>query len=330
MFKGFQLDCCAKLEKLANRYIWPPVYLRVHFLASEPKGHMFLISAARVKLYSWLSLVSQILIVVTGGAVRLTGSGLGCPTWPKCTPESLVNVPEQGIHGIIEFTNRTLTFVLVIIALLTFVTIFRLGADNRRGLVWPALSAGLGIFAQAVVGGISVLTKLNPWVVGLHFVVSGVLIACASILVWRVYGNHHVPVPYRGFQISPWLAFVGTIAVLVGVVVTGAGPHAGDANAPRNGLDLEALQHFHSYPAYATLALAVILWFTLRRANKDASLKLHSRIAALLVLTLVTQAIIGVAQSRLGVPPILVGLHMLGASLLISLLTFQWLAMRAK
>ena len=291
---------------------------------------MFLFSAARIKLYAWLSLVSQILIVVTGGAVRLTGSGLGCPTWPKCTEESLVNVPEQGIHGIIEFANRSLTFVLVVIALLTFITVLRLGAQKRVGLVWPSLVAGLGIFAQAVVGGISVLTKLNPWVVGLHFVVSGILIACATVLVWRVYENRHVPVPYRSFMLAPWLAVTATIAVLVGVVVTGAGPHAGDALAPRNGLDLEWLQHYHSYPAYATLGLAAIIWFTLRQANKDKSLALHVRISSLLLGALVFQAAIGVAQSRLGVPPVLVGLHMLGASVIVCLISFQWLSLRAK
>lgn len=291
---------------------------------------MFLFSAARVRLYSWLSLVSQILIVVTGGAVRLTGSGLGCPTWPKCTPESLVNVPEQGIHGIIEFANRTLTFVLVAIALVTFVTIMRLGKSARRGLVWPALTAGLGIFAQAIVGGISVLTKLNPWVVGMHFVVSGVLIAVATILVWRVYGVRHQPVPYRAFLLTPYNFVVGALTVLVGVVVTGAGPHAGDADAPRNGLDLESLQHFHSYPAYVTLAMSLLVWLIIRRANADGALKLQLRIATLLVVTLVFQAVIGIAQARLGVPPLLVGLHMLGASVLISLLTFQWLSLRAK
>jgi cytochrome c oxidase assembly protein subunit 15 len=180
------------------------------------------------------------------------------------------------------------------------------------------------------VGGISVLTKLNPWVVGLHFVVSGILIACATVLVWRVYENRHVPVPYRSFMLAPWLAVAATIAVLVGVVVTGAGPHAGDALAPRNGLDLEWLQHFHSYPAYATLGLAAIIWFTLRQANKDKSLALHVRISSLLLGALVFQAAIGVAQSRLGVPPVLVGLHMLGASVIVCLITFQWLSLRAK
>lgn len=291
---------------------------------------MFLFDRARIRLYAWLSLASQILIVVTGGAVRLTGSGLGCPTWPKCTPESLVNVPEQGIHGIIEFANRTLTFVLVIIALLTFITVLRLGREARFGLVWPSLAAGLGIFAQAIVGGISVLTQLNPWVVGLHFVVSAALIAVASILVWRVYTPIHTPVPYRAYALTPLVTIFGFAALLVGVVVTGAGPHAGDAEAPRNGLDLELLEHTHSYPAYVTIALALAVSVTLRRVNKDGSLNLAARISMLLVISLVVQAIIGVAQARLGVPPLLVGAHMFGASVIASLLTFQWLAIRAK
>jgi cytochrome c oxidase assembly protein subunit 15 len=329
-FWGFLEDCCAKLEKLANRYIWPPVYLWVVCLASTTKGTMFLFSEARIRLYGWLSLVSQILIVVTGGAVRLTGSGLGCPTWPKCTQDSLVTVPEQGIHGIIEFANRLLTFVLVIIALLTFLTVLRLSKDRRKGLVWPSLSAGLGIFAQAVVGGISVLTNLNPWVVGMHFVVSAALIAIASILVWRIYEIHHKPVPYRAFVLAPWNFFVGMITLFIGVVVTGAGPHAGDANAPRNGLDLASLQHFHSYPAYVTLALSIVIWFTLEKVKAENNLGMHRKISGGLVAALALQALIGVVQSRLGVPPLLVGLHMVGASVLASLLTFQWLSLRAK
>ena len=291
---------------------------------------MFLFSEARIRLYGWLSLVSQILIVVTGGAVRLTGSGLGCPTWPKCTPDSLITVPEQGIHGIIEFANRLLSFVLVIIALFTFITVLRLAKNRRQGLVWPSLTAGLGIFTQAVVGGISVLTNLNPWVVGLHFVVSAALISIASILLWRIYEINHEPVPYRAYVLAPWNFAIGILTLLVGVVVTGAGPHAGDANAPRNGLELESLQHFHSYPAYLTLAISLAIFFVLLSIKDEAALKLHRNISLWLVIALVVQAIIGVAQARLGVPALLVGLHMLGASILASLLTFQWLSLRSK
>jgi len=291
---------------------------------------LFLFAPARVKLYVWLSLASQIMIVVTGGAVRLTASGLGCPTWPKCTDDSLTNVPEQGIHGFIEFANRLLTFVLIVVALLTFIAIWRSGKANRKGLVWPSLSLGFGIFAQAIVGGISVLTNLNPWIVGLRFIVSTILIAIASILVWRSYKPQHQPVPYSVYRLTPLVALSGFVALVVGVVVTGAGPHAGDANAPRNGLDLEVLQHLHSYPGYISIGLTLITFLLLQRVNKDAAVSRATRITLGLLIALGAQALIGIVQARTGVPPILVGLHMLGASVVASLLTFQWLAVRAK
>jgi cytochrome c oxidase assembly protein subunit 15 len=278
----------------------------------------------------WLSLASQILIVVTGGAVRLTASGLGCPTWPKCTEDSITNVPEQGIHGFIEFANRLLTFVLILIALLTFIAIMRSGKAKRKGMVWPSFSLGLGIIAQAIIGGISVLTNLNPWVVGLHFIVSSVLISIASILVWRFYKPEHQPVPYSVYLLTPWIALSGIVALVVGVVVTGAGPHAGDANSPRNGLDLEIWQHLHSYPGYLSIALTFVTLLLLVRVNKLNAVSLSTKITFWLFIALAVQAIIGIAQSRMGVPPILVGLHMLGASLIASLLTFQWLSVRAR
>lgn len=287
-------------------------------------------SPARIKLYVWLSLASQILIVVTGGAVRLTASGLGCPTWPKCTEDSITNVPEQGIHGFIEFANRLLTFVLILIALLTFIAIMRSGKAKRKGMVWPSFSLGLGIIAQAIIGGISVLTNLNPWVVGLHFIVSSALISIASILVWRFYKPEHQPVPYSVYLLTPWIALSGIVALVVGVAVTGAGPHAGDANSPRNGLDLEIWQHLHSYPGYLSIALTFATLLLLVRVNKLNAVSLSTKITFWLFIALAGQAIIGIAQSRMGVPPILVGLHMLGASVIASLLTFQWLSVRAR
>lgn len=290
--------------------------------------------AARLRLYVWASLTAQILIVVTGGAVRLTGSGLGCPTWPKCTPESLVNVPEMGIHGIIEFTNRTLTFVLVVIALLAFVTIVRLPKTQKYGLVWPSLTIGLGIFGQAIIGGISVLTQLNPWVVGLHFVLSAVLIAIATILVWRFYrtgstaGEQLAAVSPVARALAWPIAIVGLAALLVGIVVTGAGPHAGDQKAPRNGLDLALVEHIHSYPAYLMLILTLVA--LLAQARKAGLASRGARALLWLVLASAAQAAIGIAQARLGVPPLLVALHMLGASVLAALLAYVVLVLRSK
>ena len=174
------------------------------------------------KFAVWASLISNIVIVFTGAVVRLTGSGLGCPTWPKCTQESLVTVQAQGIHGVIEFTNRMLTFVLVVIAVLTL-WVFRKAA-GFRALSWALLA---GIPAQAVIGGISVWTKLNPWVVGCHFLISVVLIALATILVWRFYSPQLDPASPVSNLLAWFIAAFGLLAILVGVMVTGAGPHAG-------------------------------------------------------------------------------------------------------
>ncbi len=272
---------------------------------------------ARLRLYAWASLVSQILIVITGAAVRLTGSGLGCPTWPYCTEDSLVTVPEMGIHGVIEFANRLLTFVLALIALVTFVTVKRLPVAERRGLVWTSFSLGMGIVAQAVIGGISVLTQLSWWVVGLHFVVSAVLIAIAAVLVWNFYGNARGDASPVARALA-WPSYVlGLITVLLGVVVTGAGPHAGDADTPRSGFDLEFVEHLHSYPAYALMALVALSALSLRKRPRSLSTRLH----VWLLVGLAAQALLGVAQARLGVPPLLVAAHMLGASCLVALLT---------
>ena len=285
-----------------------------------------LFSAKRLSLYVWLSLVSQIAIVVTGGFVRLTGSGLGCPTWPTCTAESLVNVPAMGIHGVIEFTNRMLTFALVVIAVLTLVTVFRYTEGKSLKLRKPAVGLLLGIPAQAVIGGISVLTNLNPWVVGLHFVTSAVMIALAAVLFARAKGwVSDAP----STVLSAMILVIGWVAVLVGVMVTGAGPHSGDAETSRNGLDLELWQHYHSYPGYLLLILVLVqvalLWKSGERSGSRAL-----KISAFLLATIVFQAVIGVLQSRWGVPPLLVGLHMLGASTALALLTLQRLVTKVK
>jgi cytochrome c oxidase assembly protein subunit 15 len=287
-------------------------------------------SAARIPLYVWASLISQVLIVVTGGVVRLTGSGLGCPTWPKCTNGSLVTTPEMGIHGIIEFTNRMLTFILALVAVLTFVTIVRLGKQVRKGLFAPALILGLGIPAQAVLGGFTVWSKLNPWFVGAHFVLSGYMIALASVLVFRAIKSEHTPVSPSMYSLANGIAAVGAIAVVIGVLVTGAGPHSGDAHSVRNGLDLSVWQHFHSYPAYLMLTLIIMqLGLMIRRDGKFAG-SFQSKVLTGLLLTSLFQAVVGVTQARMGVPPLLVGIHMLGAASLCSLLTFQWLVVRGK
>lgn len=242
-----------------------------------------------------------------------------------------MTVPEMGIHGVIEFANRLLTFVLALIAILTFVSIMALAKNLRAGLVLPALILGLGIPAQAVLGGFTVLTKLNPWLVGAHFVLSGIMIAFATLLVFRALPPKHLPVSQAIWRTANPIAFIGSITVLIGVLVTGAGPHSGDAFSVRNGLDLELWQHLHSYPAYILLALSLLqLGLLSRRDREGLERSFQLRVSAWLVVVTVAQAIIGVVQARLGVPAGLVAIHMLGAAVLCSLITFQWLAIRGK
>lgn len=284
-----------------------------------------LFGSHRIRLYAWLSLASQILIVVTGGAVRLTGSGLGCPTWPECEPGSLVNVPEQGIHGVIEFGNRLLTFLLLFISLGTFITVMRLKKGHRKGLFWTSLGLGLGIVAQAVLGGITVLTGLNSWIVGAHFLVSMGLIVIATFLLWYSRGRRVLEHKKNLSRLSLLMVPVAAAVIVIGVILTGSGPHAGDSDTPRNGLDSELWSHYHSYPAYLLLAL-VFLQLVLRWSSTGRD---SAKFSSALLLVLASQAMLGLVQTWLGLPVILVGLHMLGASVLASLITYQALLNKA-
>jgi cytochrome c oxidase assembly protein subunit 15 len=238
--------------------------------------------------------------------------------------DSWVSVPEMGIHGVIEFGNRLLTFLLLVIALVTLLGAFLHGKVRRIRVTAVALV--VGIFVQAVIGGISVLMKLNPWVVGLHFVVSAVMIAIASLQLWRTYSPRVSNA--SGFErvLSNALLLFGSMTVLIGVVVTGSGPHAGDANTPRNGLDAELWQHFHSYPAYATLVVSAVSLFLVRRRDVDGHL---SRLTFWVFVVLAAQAFTGLAQARLGLPVEIVIVHLTLASILVALLTLQWIASRA-
>ena len=273
------------------------------------------------------SLIGQTLLVVTGGAVRLTSSGLGCPTWPRCTDTSLVNTPEMGIHGFIEFGNRLLTFALAAVAALMLVYLWNLRKE-RRDLFLLALGLLASIPAQAVIGGITVLTNLNPWVVGLHFLVSMALVVLATLLVNRAFGRTGrfrtaalAALPGVMRPVTAAVALFSAVAVMLGVVVTGAGPHAGDADAPRNGLDWDLFSHIHAVPAYLVtagtlVALALVL---LRRITGP----IRTAVLGLLGVT-VLQAAIGFTQYYNGIPALLVAAHMLGAAMLMGAATNAW------
>lgn len=264
--------------------------------------------------FALASVVANIVIVVTGGAVRLTGSGLGCPTWPSCTEGSLTPTREYAVHGIIEFTNRQLTFVLSAVVLATLV--LALLARRQRTL---AVLLAASIPAQAVLGGITVLTKLNPWLVASHFLLSMAIIAVAFALWWRLReGNQPLPAGRTGrsgsLQGAALVLVALTAAVLaIGAVVTGSGPHAGDKGATRR-IDLAPSSITQLHADVVMLLIGVTVGFAVLARAAGASERLQ-RAAWTLLGVEFAQGVIGFVQYFTHVPALLVGIHMLGACL---------------
>ncbi|MDY7089835.1 MAG: COX15/CtaA family protein [Actinomycetota bacterium] len=260
------------------------------------------------------SLVANIALIVTGAAVRLTGSGLGCPTWPRCTDESYTTTAEMGVHGVIEFGNRLLTFALAIIAV-ACVAAALLERPRRRSRVLLSVAVLLYIPLQAVIGGITVLTNLNPWVVGLHFLVSIVIIAFAYALWRRSAEGDGPPVPLvpRPVNHLTWVLTAASAAVIaLGVVVTGSGPHAGDLDAKRNGLDPATASQAHADAVFLLIGLTVALIFALRAVQAPST---TVRAAIVLLVVELAQGLIGFVQYFTHLPVVLVGAHMLGSAL---------------
>ncbi|MDQ1077128.1 MULTISPECIES: heme A synthase [Microbacterium] len=272
----------------------------------------------RVRVFAWLSFVAEVLIIGTGGAVRLTGSGLGCPTWPRCTADSIVNTPEMGIHGVIEFGNRTLTGLVGILALVVVVLVWRMRRERRALFVLALIVLG-GVVAQALVGGVTVLTGLNPFIVGFHYIASVSLVAvCAAFLVLM-----SGPAGSRVLAVPRWFAGLvhattGVLALTIvfGVLTTGAGPHSGDAAAGRNGFDAEILEHVHSWPGYALFILTLVVVVAAWRLRLPVR-----RWATALLAVEVVQIAVGLYQARNGLPEIAVGTHMVLAALAASAMT---------
>lgn len=333
-----------------------------------------------LRVLAWLSFLAEVIIIGTGGAVRLTGSGLGCSEWPLCTADSLVPLPEQGIHGIIEFGNRTMTGVVGLIAiavlLLTLAAvagrraviaalwsalwsvvagivffgavllggwIYQAAADQPGLPAFPFFSLGLlagviagavrswrvaperrdlsllawivliGVIAQAFVGGITVLTGLNPFIVGFHYASSLILVCITAAFIVRLYA---APGPRRSV-VPKWFSVLSHVTglalaatIFFGVLTTGSGPHSGDANVVRDGFDATVLAHVHSWPGYIlavlVAAMTVAAWM-LRLAPR--------RWLLVLVCAVLVQIGVGIWQARDGLPEILVGIHMVLASL---------------
>lgn len=272
----------------------------------------------RVRVAGWLSFLAQTIIIATGGAVRLTGSGLGCPTWPLCTEDSLVSTPEMGIHGLIEFGNRLMTGVVGIVALLVVLSIWRLRRE-RQDLWRLAVVVVLGIVAQAIVGGITVWTGLNPFIVGFHYVASLLLVCVTAAYLVRlgtVPGPRELAVPRWYARLTHATTAVLGVTIVFGVLTTASGPHSGDADAGRTGYNAELLEHVHAWPGYALLVLTVALVLAARRLR----LQTLGWGLALLAIELV-QIAVGLYQARNGLPPVLVGIHMVLAALTAATMT---------
>lgn len=283
----------------------------------------------RLRPAALAAVVANVGIVLTGGIVRVTGSGLGCPDWPTCNGSSVVPTPgaEAAWHQVIEFGNRTLTGVLLAIAVWVVVAhrrdLAELGEHVRalptRGLAWVRRLVWvqpIGILVQAVLGGITVLTELNPLVVALHFVLSMVLIAAAVALRHAVTDDRpavteHGPAGGLLATATSAVTVVAALVLVIGTVVTAAGPHAGDPGTPRLGVSIRAAALAHADAVWLLLGLTIAVALV-ARAVGAASV---SRAAGVLLLVELAQGGIGYTQYALGIPPALVSLHLLGASL---------------
>jgi cytochrome c oxidase assembly protein subunit 15 len=261
-------------------------------------------------------LVFQCLIVITGGIVRITGSGLGCPTWPECAPGSYTPSPDQSedpLHIWIEFGNRLLTFVLGFAALASLLYSLRFIPNLRIRLL--ALGQFLGILAQAILGGITVLTGLHPITVAAHLLLSIILISGALSLRQRVYGR--IP---KTFEVQPLtrliakvLVALGFAVIVVGTIVTGTGPHAGDVSSERFDFDIRVVAWLHADLVIAFLGLTLATWIAVRLGEVGpARSALERRIVTVLAISL-SQGALGYIQYFTGVPELLVIFHLIGA-----------------
>lgn len=273
-------------------------------------------SARFVRWSALATVIMALIIVVTGGAVRLTESGLGCPTWPQCNDGSLTPTGEMGIHGIIEFGNRLLTYVLCAIVGL-FIIAARARSPRRRALTRLGWTQFWLVMGNAVVGGVTVLTGLNPYIVSSHFLLATALLTVA-VLSWVRAGEGDeeprglVARPVR--QLSLLLVLATAALTVIGTVVTGSGIHAGDASKDvhRIPLDWQEITQLHVDFVYIVVGLSVALWFTLRAVKAPAAPR---RTLLGLFGWILVQGVIGYIQYFTGLPELVVGLHMLGSTL---------------
>ena len=259
-------------------------------------------------------------IVVTGGAVRLTGSGLGCPTWPECTPGSYTPVPHQAqgrLHSWIEFGNRLLTFVLILSILAAVIGVLRWRKQypEQKKLLWLALAQLLGVVAQIVLGGITVLTHLNPLTVGAHFLLSIILLAASLSLRQRMLQTPRISLSSTSTLLVRILLVLTAFVITLGTVVTGSGPHAGDIQAKRYHLDPRTISWLHADSVIALVALTFALLLVIKVSEDVSHRSLIMRKVSLFFFICLAQGLIGYIQYFTGLPEALVAAHLLGADL---------------
>lgn len=293
------------------------------------------------------NLAGQMVIVVTGGAVRLTGSGLGCSTWPQCEPGSFTPAfhEEIGIHPYIEFGNRTLTGVLIVLAVGTAVSIWwgPATANRSRAFRWLGLAPLIGVVVQGVVGGITVLVDLHPAVVGWHMGLSLILIAVSALLAVRLREGDGPPLPLLASpadgraRVLAWaLGITAGLVVTLGIITTGSGPHSGDSEVGyRFALDPFAVARLHALSTWVFVAVFVAVALLLRRSTPSthasaSDLAIARRRAIALGALTLAQGGVGYWQLFTGLPELLVGIHMAGAALMVTATTFTVLGLRVR
>lgn len=262
-----------------------------------------------------LLLILQAALVVTGGAVRLTGSGLGCPTWPECTPGSYTPVPKQAegqLHAWIEFGNRLLTFLLLLVALIALVIAVRVSKSvaNKSAIRSLALGQVLGIFGQGILGGITVLTDLNPIPVAAHLLLSMLLISGAASLRFAIVGIQTQKTETIQTTLIRAQVFVTAGVLILGTIVTGSGPHAGDEKTKRFSFDPRTVSVLHADFVIILSVITIIVWL-LTKNIKGVIYRRNN----ILILIIFLQGVIGYVQYFTGLPEILVGFHLLGSTL---------------
>ncbi|SKB02729.1 COX15/CtaA family protein [Aeromicrobium choanae] len=276
------------------------------------------VSKSTVEKWAWANLVANTLIILTGGLVRLTASGLGCPTWPRCTDESFVPHGALGWHGAIEFGNRMLTYVLVVVAIGAVVATWR-WTDATRTQLRLVLGIAVGIPFQGVIGGITVLTDLNPWIVSLHLILSMALVVASTVFLVSLREAEGTVEPRAAWVVRA--AYVVLLAAIyLGTIVTGSGPHAGDADAPRNDLDPAWWSRTHAISVWLFLILTVVAIVLLRDRAR--------RIGLLVLVAGLAQGLIGYVQYFTDLPIVLVAAHLVGAAVLLAVTTWWWLSAR--